>query len=662
MTGPLIRSRQRQQGSILIFAALGLSLAVILLSITDMGLLFYYKREYQKTADLAALAGARQISSSCSAAQSAASANAVSNLANRVYNTPAVVCGTWVARPTPSFIDNAVSPNAIRVTISGTAPRVLPFTAARTVSSSAIGALGSPVAIFSVGTAVVRVGGDSVLGSTLKSLGLNLNGTSLVGYDGLANVQITPRGLLQQLGIPVSGNVTVGTLNSLLATNNVSVGSLLDAVVTLAGQSQLLSTNATLLSAVQTKLGLSSLPSIALGTAGSTKGLFASITAPDDQTGSALDTQVSALSLISTAIGVATSKYAVSLSSLNLNILLATVTAQASIIEPPSIGIGGKGATAFTGQVRTYLRVQTSNALLGALLAPLVSLDLPIIIDVAAATGTVNDLCTDALKDSSGNDRAKIDISAALVKICAGGVDTSTIFSTSTSCDLNVTNKLMLNVLGLLQFNGKIVLNALPASGSATLAVGQTQTVGNSLAIGSTVSSLVSQLLAGLLGGTPSSSSPTGTQTANLANQLWNDTASVCSQDTPVCRNQRLAQAQTNLQNAAASSGLLGGLLGGLTALLTNIANPCTGLLFLGGSAAGCVSMLQTAVSSSATTNGTSASNSISILVGILKPTLDAIGSSVLTPLLSNVLGLNLGNTDVKLMGLQCNAEPWLVN
>ncbi len=49
------------------------------------------------------------------------------------------------------------------------------------------------------------------------------------------------------------------------------------------------------------------------------------------------------------------------------------------------------------------------------------------------------------------------------------------------------------------------------------------------------------------------------------------------------------------------------------------------------------------------------------MLTGLLKPILDALGASVLTPLLQNVLGINLGQIDVNLKSLDCKALPMLV-
>ena len=66
------KSHRRQHGSVIINTAIALSLIVIALIGTELGYLFFMKREFQKTADLAALAGAQSLKpNSCSEATTA---------------------------------------------------------------------------------------------------------------------------------------------------------------------------------------------------------------------------------------------------------------------------------------------------------------------------------------------------------------------------------------------------------------------------------------------------------------------------------------------------------------------------------------------------------------------------------------------------------------
>ncbi|WP_218618847.1 hypothetical protein, partial [Pseudomonas aeruginosa] len=230
-----------------------------------------------------------------------------------------------------------------------------------------------------------------------------------------------------------------GELNTLLAGRTVTLGSLLDAIVTAAGQNQLLSTNLALLQAIQAKLGLSNL-NVQLGSLTGEGGLFAQIIAPGGTGQSALNIGVNALDLIFTSIGVATSGHAIQ-TGLNINLLsLAQITTQVSVIEPPSIAIGGIGAKAYPAQVPTYIRVTTTNGLLGSLLSGLIKLDLPIMIDLVNGSGELTNMCKPELKNAAGQDRANILVNSSLLRMCVGNMSTSDIFSTKDACDTKVSS------------------------------------------------------------------------------------------------------------------------------------------------------------------------------------------------------------------------------
>ncbi len=662
----------RQRGSILVMAASTLLVAVTLLAGTQFGYAFYAKRELQKTADLAALAGAKVVGSQgCDPAKEEALANAAKNKQTAFNTTVVPTCHLWNAKtyPTaPHFAPTPNTPNAVKVVVTGSTPSFLPTLAPITQTAQAVAAVDNPIAVFSVGTRLARVSGDSVLSATLKGLGLDLSGTSLLGYDGLAQLKVTPGGLLQALGIPVATDIGIGEFNALLAGRQIGLGQILDATATLAGRSDLLASNITLVNQVNTKLNASNLL-VRLGTDPATfsgpRGLFANIIAPDATTGSALNTQVSALDLISTAIAVASQNHAVDVPSLNINLLgLVKVTAKVGVVEPPSIAIGSVGAKAYTAQVRSYTRVETTSTLLGTLLNPLVKLDLPIVLDTVTGLGTITELCSPGLQDAQKNDRARITVQSSIAKLCVGNVAPADLFSKSAVCDTNLGNMELINVLGILRLDNKIKLDALQGGGPVTLKKGETGTTGNSLDIGTTVADLVQQLTSQLFGSPSStpSTAPTSIQLDNLRDQYWNDTITVCNQTTPACRGDRLAAAKSRIETNAANSGLIGGLLSGVGNLLTNVVNSCTGLLYLGGTESGCKTMLRTTLADASTKpGGGTVSNALTVLAGMLKPVLNAVGSSILTPLLQNVLGLHIGETDVNLIDLQCGGNARLV-
>lgn len=671
----------RQRGSILVMVAGTLLVAVTLLAGTQFGYAFYAKRELQKTADLAALAGAKVVGSQgCDPAKVEALDNAAKNKQTAFNITVVPTCHLWNAKTYPAaphFAPTPNTPNAVKVVVTGSTPSFLPTLAPITQSAQAVAAVDNPIAVFSVGTRLARVSGDSVLGATLKGLGLDLSGTSLLGYDGLAQLKVTPGGLLQALGIPVATDIGIGEFNALLAGRQIGLGQILDATATLAGRSDLLASNITLVNQVNTKLNASNLL-VRLGTDPATfsgpRGLFANIIAPDATTGSALNTQVSALDIISTAIAVASQNHAVDVPSLNINLLgLVKVTAKVGVVEPPSIAIGSVGAKAYTAQVRSYTHIETTNTLLGSLLNPLVKLDLPIVLDTVTGLGTITELCSPGLQDAQKNDRARITVQSSIAKLCVGNVAPADLFSKSAVCDTNLSNMELINVLDILRLpNNKINLNALQGGGTVTLKKGDTATTGNNLSIGNTVSDLVTQLTQALFDTPSHAGAPTSGQLDSIAQQLFNETSNVCTANTRECHKLRLAAAKDKIETTASQSGLLSGLLGGLGNLVNSIlgavlgGDGCTAGTGLLGSGpvtdANCVAVLKGAVSqNSSATGGGNISNALAVLSGTLRPVLNAVGSSILTPLLQNVLGLHLGETDVNLIDLQCGGNARLV-
>ena len=162
--------RRKTAGSILVNTAIALSLIVITLIGTELGYLFYLKREFQKAADLAALAGAQQISgaSGCQGAKLAAELNANgSGGADTNRNLPPtfalqdtdIQCGQWdPANATVGhFLSTTTGLNAVRVQINRSPAALLSFSlGGRAIQVSAI-AVNKPIAGFSVGTGIASL-------------------------------------------------------------------------------------------------------------------------------------------------------------------------------------------------------------------------------------------------------------------------------------------------------------------------------------------------------------------------------------------------------------------------------------------------------------------------------------------------------------------------
>ena len=112
--------------------------------------------------------------------------------------------------------------------------------------------------------------------------------------------------------------------------------------------------------------------------------------------------------------------------------------------------------------------------------------------------------------------------------------------------------------------------------------------------------------------------------------------------------------------------GLLGGVLGLVGGLLNGI---LTGLLTDGcssgalpGTNSGCIDIIKDALKApSAGAPPAALFVLLGSLLNLLQPILDAVGTNLLLPLLQNVLGLQLGQTDISMLGLECRAGSVLV-
>ncbi|GGA01850.1 TadG family pilus assembly protein [Dyella caseinilytica] len=667
-----------------------------MLGLVEVGYLYWAKRDTQKVADLASLAGAQQLQD-CSAANtgnSAALGNATSE--NGFSGTLNIACGTWSAAATTGNADGftasaaGATPSAVKVVASRPVTPFFAFTSALpNVSAEAVATNTNPTAVFSIGTTLVGVNGAAPLEQFLAGIGINPGGTSLVGYQGLANVYITPSGLLQQLGVTVPTNLSVGGLNTLLAaqTNVQTLANVLNAIVVVGNQQALTSANVSLLSTIDAAVGNIPL-NVTLGSSGSTpSGLFAQIIGPDSSVNDALNAQVNALQLLETAIGVATTGHAINAQSLNLSLPstsnpLITLTSAASVIEPPSIGIGGVGTTAYTAQIRIFLDITTPNngfSLLGGAIN--LDLNLPIAIDVANAQAELTSLCNTT--SGSGTSEATIAVTSSVLKMCVGNLTQANAFSTTESCD-QIPNastpeqlfKLSVGSTNLASLTTSFATNALTGNSSVTLTPGETATTGDTLNIGTSVNNLVTALTTALIANSSSQTSASSSQTAlQTATDLWNQTPSSDINATRLSLALNSIQTsstglQGTLGNVTSSvTDLLGntvtlnvtGLLGDVGNLLGSVTNTLLGivgdLVCTAGSSTACINVIEGALNSGGSGTGTN-SNAFVGLIGFLlqalQQPLNDVGSQVLTPILSST-GLQLGENTVNLQSLQCH-------
>jgi uncharacterized membrane protein len=370
-------SPRQQGGAIIAFAAIGLSVLVILLSITDIGFLYYYKREYQKAADLAAMAGARKLVSPVTGLRScvdnatpAAADNAARNLGGKTY-TLQVECGKWTptAATRAARLDTSVDEDqldAVRATISGVPPRFLPFNSTPTISASAVALADQPLAQLTIKSTVAAV--DTEQSALLNGVVGGLLGGSIdlsvAAWNGLLNTNINLLSYLDALALELgidAGNydevlgaeVTLGQLLEVAAdvlergggTGEISAG--------VGGLNDLLSVG---LPGFDPLIHLGDLLNVQTGT-------------PE----AGLDTDLNLLQLVQGSVQLASSACAVC-ADIPINLPgVVGVQVHAKVIEPPQLSAIGNPALAVMdpmGPDRIYVRT--------AQVRTLISVDIPI--------------------------------------------------------------------------------------------------------------------------------------------------------------------------------------------------------------------------------------------------------------------------------------------
>lgn len=238
---PVVTTARRQRGSVLVNTAIALSLVVIVLVGLELGYLFSAKRDFQKSVDLAALAGAQALQPfDCAPARAAAVANAAQNLpAGFTLASTNVTCGRWdsATQPAPRHFGTPASGekfNAVQVTFSATPALLLPAIPGNQTRTLVVEALASqryPAAVLNIRSTLVSV--DTTRSDLLnKVFGGLLGGVvnlDAVGWTGLLNTDIKLLGYLDELAVDM--NIAAGQYDQVLNTQ-ASVSTLLQAAIT----------------------------------------------------------------------------------------------------------------------------------------------------------------------------------------------------------------------------------------------------------------------------------------------------------------------------------------------------------------------------------------------------------------------------------------------
>ncbi len=687
-------SPPRQRGSMTVAVVFAVLVGVVLLGVLQLAYGYYMKREMQKAADLAALSAVQVLnlgsSADCTRAGAAGKASALANVPNILDTFTAadftVECKVW--DPTRSdasgmhVFDAAGGQayNAVRVAVRKQLANLIPGVGGVTASVAAVATNTQPVATFTVGSRLLRLERGGLLSRLLATAGASPTQLDVLDAAGLANVGITPAGLLEALGLPLSVAAGVGTPEQLAALSNLTLGQLLHATLSVIDKQRTANADVGLLSAaINTVLDLMplNLPVKLFGDGG-----VLNLDVVGGDPGAALLAKVNALNILETGLAIANGS---NLINLGLSVPLLGLDARVRIVEPPAVGVGGVGAQAISAGIRVYLRVNTSNIpLLGPLLANTLNtkVDLPIIIDVAQSTGTLRKLCEAPLAEN----QAVIDVTSAAASVCLGrfpGMASATdataanFESLTNRCEPSAFNAVgrhqVLNVLGILPLTARVTLPVFSSSSPVPVTLTAPPSPNSTATINATnvdlsklVANLADALIGGILGdlystGTPLSAKERSDLAAKLVGEDPNNAGKTVSK---VVNDMQWSKTAMDQLGTRLTTGGLTGVLGGTLQVVGNVLKS---LLLAPLSDVTCALYFAPdkirlcridAVGTLALSGDGQVGGVLSVVMALLAPLLDSL-SAVLQQLL-NALGVSLGQTDVSLISVDCG-KPRLV-
>jgi uncharacterized membrane protein len=373
-----------ERGNIAIMGAVLMTLVIGCAALgVDLGSIFADRRKTQSTADLAAMVAASNITN----ATNAASATVVQN------NYPAsalvsVELGTYTANsaiaPSARFVTPAVgAANAARVTLNTKTPlyfaRYITGANQFTIKTQAV-ATSTALASFSIGSSLLSVNGGLINSMLGGMLGTSLS-LSVMDYQSLASARIDAFDFMSALATRV--NLTGVTYDSVLS-SNIKVSDIIAAA----------------LSAQQTDNGASSATTALSTISQAVTSLSSKITPSslidlgpynDLTVGQTPKTSfsVSALDLLSAIAEVSNGTHQIAVPSLNLGLPgIANISLTATIGERPVgtswLQVGAAGASVHTAQTRILLSIQVLGS------GPVAAINLPVYIEVASGTATLN--------------------------------------------------------------------------------------------------------------------------------------------------------------------------------------------------------------------------------------------------------------------------------
>lgn len=509
----------RQRGVVSILTALLLVLLITVLAlVVDTGRLYLEQRNLQKVADMAALdASARLPKGYCAdhPTQAQAFAEESAGMHNFSLSQGSVTarCVTLRSNEGLRIVDRSTPGAGVEVEVSKETQASLilrggalfnsDFSGPISLTATASAQRNEPVAAFSIGSQLLRLNNDKLLGQLLDGVGLDVSLLTVLDANGIANASVTPAGLLKELGIDIGINeLALLSPSGLIDLVDTKIGllgidELINASLSAVGDNVLSAALRTALSdlsgEVESNDILKTIDLKLLGTDG--EGLIQLAAGSLNSTRAALESNLNLGELLSVALLTGTSQHAVELEGLKL----LGIDVSASITEPPTLAVGPIGTTAYTGQVRLFVDIDTNNIPVLGFLTSLLGtrVHLPLTLDVTSAKGELT-----GLQCQADTPTADIAVTSSVLDACVGDINEDDLWSGTESCSAYVQETELITLFGANILSGRsIIPGFIHQETLAGMEVGETlSTQPNQISLGNTVSDLVASLL-DLLGG-----------------------------------------------------------------------------------------------------------------------------------------------------------------
>lgn len=399
--------RRDERGAILVMAVPGLVLALVAMSLSvDLGRQVLDKRRDQAVADAAALDAARRLADHQGAAVASAARNGFGDASKVVAERGRVDAGGFQVDPTGDAVRVSVSSSVDYIFAPGR--KDLKASAVARAGAQAGFYLGSTLASVDTGKAALL---NRVLGSMLKGTAAGGGNADILGWQGLANSQVSLASLWGEMELLEAG-VQFATLDQLLQ-SDVTVAQVAQATanaLTRKGD----------LAGASLYGGGAGIVSQATSTA--TFKLGRLIQVEQGAGPAALAGQVNAFQLLTATALLANGTNAIAIPGATANVVgVSSATLVLGVVEGPKWVFGAKGVLGTTAQATATLTPTVDLPVAG--LATITG-DLPIAVSLAGATGTLADIRCPTAAAGPG-----IDVRVALTP--ASGSTAATLQSTS---------------------------------------------------------------------------------------------------------------------------------------------------------------------------------------------------------------------------------------